>query len=425
MKSKLEKISDTRVKITVTLDGDDLKKARKPAIERLAKDLKLPGFRAGKVPVDVAEKHLDPAMLEEHILDIAVRQTVPRAFDEVKELALAIPKVDVVKYVAGEMAEYTAEADVLPEIKLGDYTKLKVKKEKAKITDSEVEDILKNVKQGYAEKKAVKRKAKMGDEVLIDFTGKKDGKAFQGGSAKNYSLTLGSKTFIPGFEEGIVGHEPGDEFDISLTFPKDYGVKDLAGQDVIFTVLIKQVNEIDLPEENDEFAKKCGPFKNMDELRADIRKNLESQAEYRAEEKFKDDLVTELVKKSTVSAPEVMVQDQVRMITNDAENNARSANMSLDKYIESSGMKREEWEKKTHELAETRVKASLCLQVLARDENIIVEDDLVDEKMAELKQAYKKSPEAMKNLRDPRVRQDVKNRMTVEKTIEFLAEKNK
>ena len=295
MKSKLEKLSDTRVKITVTLDGDDLKEARKPAIERLAKDLKLPGFRAGKVPAEVAEKHLDPAALEEHILDIAVRQTVPQAFDEVKELALAIPKVDVTKYVAGEMAEYTAEADVLPEIKLGDYTKLKVKKEKVKVEDSEIEEIVENVKRGYAEKKAVKRKAKMSDEVLIDFTGKKDEKEFKGGSAKNNSLTLGSKTFIPGFEEGIVGHEPGDEFDIPLTFPEDYSVKDLAGKDVVFTVLIKQVNEVTLPEEGDEFAKKCGPFKNMGEFRADIRKNLEAQAGFKVEEKFKDDLVTELV----------------------------------------------------------------------------------------------------------------------------------
>ena len=422
MKTSSKKISDTRVEIKVTLDEKDLKKAEKLAIERLAKELKLSGFRKGKVPAKVAEQHLDKNAVQEHTLDIAVRTTVPKAFESEKETAIMVPKVEVTKFVPGQEAEYTATADVLPEIKLGDYKHLKVKKPEVKTTEKDVQDVLDRVTKAYAEKKAVKRKAKNGDEVLIDFTGTKDGKPFEGGSAKNHTLELGSKTFIPGFEEGIIGHEPGDSFEIDVTFPKDYHVKDLAGKKAKFSILIKQLNEITIPKQDDELAKKCGPFKTIKELKADIKKNLDQQNQYRADQQYQDALVTELVKKSKVSAPEVMIEDQMRMIRSEAENNANQRRVPLEQYIKMSGMEMDEWEKQAKEVAEQRVKASLCLQVLARDNKIEVDDDLVSAKMAELKEVYKNSPEAMKNLSDPRVRQDVKNRMTIEKTVEFLVD---
>lgn len=420
MKTSSKKISDTRVEIKVTLDEKNLKKAEKLAVERLAKELKLSGFRKGKVPAEVAEKHLDKNVVNEHTLDIAVRTTVPKAFEEEKETAIMIPKVEVTKFVPDQEAEYTATADVLPEIRLGDYKKLKAKKPEVKTTEKDIKDVLDRVSKAYAEKKAVKRKAKNGDEVLIDFTGTKDGKPFEGGSAKNHTLELGSKTFIPGFEEGIVGHEPGDSFEIDVTFPKDYHVEDLAGAKAKFSILVKQLNELKVPKQDDELAKKCGPFKTIDELKADIKKNLDQQNQYRADQEYQDALVNELVKKSKVSAPEVMIEDQMRMIRSEAENNAKQRRVPLEQYIKMSGMEMDEWEKQAKEVAEQRVKASLCLQVLARDHEIEVEDDLVDAKMAELKEVYKNSPEATKNLSDPRVRQDVKNRMTIEKTIDFL-----
>ena len=424
MKTTSKQLSDTKVEVKVTLDKSDLAKARVAAIERLAAEVKVPGFRKGKVPAKVAEKHLNPNDIASATLDIAVRTTVPAAFDQAKKVAIMIPEVSVNKYVPEESAEYTATADVLPEVKLGDFKNLKVKRDEIKATDKDLEEVLDHIAASYAEKKAVKRKAKLTDEVIIDFTGKKDGEAFAGGSSKDYPLVLGSGAFIPGFEDGIVGHEPGDKFELELTFPKDYHNKDLAGQKTTFEVLIKQLNEVTKPKIDDAFAKKCGPFKNLDELKDDIRKNLQAQNDHKVDEKYKDDLVQALVKSSKVSAPEVMIEDQVRFIRDDISRNAKASGMSFEDYLAQTGQDAKAWEKEARAVAESRVKASLCLQILARDQKIEVPDEDVSAKIAELRDVYKNSKEAVESLKDPRVRQDIKNRMTIEKTLDFLVAAN-
>ena len=425
MKAKSKKISDSRVELTVTLDAEDLKPARKKALEKLAKEISVEGFRKGKVPVDVAEKFIPENDLNAETVDFAVRATVIEAFKKVEKSPLVLPSVNVTKYVPNEIVEYTATADIVPEVKLGDYKNLGVKYPTVKVTDAEIKDVLNNLASSFAEKKAVKKKAAMGDEVIIDFVGKKNGEPFKGGSAKDYHLTLGSKTFIPGFEEGIVNHEPGDKFDLKLSFPKDYGVKDLAGAKTVFEVLLKQVNEIKKPKIDDEMAKKCGPFKTLDELKKDIAKNLQAQNEHKLGEKYKDDLVNALVKKSTVPAPEILIDDQMRMIREDITRNAASQGMEFDDFLKQNGETKESWEKEAKKVAETRVKASLALQTLAVEQKITVSDDLVAAKIAELKDVYKKSPDALKQLKDPNVKMDIKNRMIIEETLNYLVEVNK
>ena len=424
MKTTVKKLSDTKVEIKVVLDKKDLAAAREKAITRLATEVKIPGFRKGKVPADMAKKHLNPNDIAQVALDIAVRTSVPEAFMSNKQNPLVVPEVNVTKYVPDEEAEFTATADILPDVKIGDYKKLGVKKTEIKVTEKDVKDVLENIANAYAEKKVVKRAAKDGDEVVIDFTGKKDGKAFDGGTAHDYSLGLGTHSFIPGFEEGIIGHEVGDKFDLDLTFPKDYHAKELAGKKVVFEVLLKQISEKTVPKLDDELAKKCGPFKTIDELKADIKKNLEAQNAHKAEEKFKDDLVKELVKKSTVSAPEILIKDQLRFIKDDLTRNVAAQGLSFEDYLKQTGQKEEDWEKEAKKIAEERVKASLVLQILARDEKVTVSDEDVSAKLAELRDVYKKSEEALKNLKDPRVRQDLKNRMTIEKTLDMLVKAN-
>lgn len=425
MKTTAKKLSDTRIEIKVTLDAKDLKSASEKALERLAKDIKVEGFRKGKVPTEVAKKFIPENDLNAETIDIAVRSTVIEAFAKNEKSPLAIPNVNVTKYVPGEMAEYTAEADILPEIKLGDYKNLGVKLEKYTVTEKDIKQVLDNIVNSFSEKKAIKRAAKDTDEVIIDFVGKKDDKAFDGGSAKDYHLTLGSKTFIPGFEEGIIGHEPGDKFNLELTFPKDYHMKDLAGAKTVFEVLLKQVNEVTLPKVDDELAKKCGPFKTLAELKSDIKKNIEAQNNHRFEEKYKDDLVEALVKKSKISAPEILINDQLRLIKDDLTRNAMSQGITFEQYLERGGETIETWEKEAKKLAEARVKASLALQILARDNKINVKDELVEAKIAELRDVYKKSPEAIKSLKDPNVRMDIKNRMIIEETLNFLVKSQK
>ena len=424
MKIKSKKLSDTRIEITVTLEKTDLEPARAKAIERLAKEVKLEGFRKGKAPKNLAEKVLDKNMVAQETLDIAIRTTVPVAFKEVEKAPLVIPNVNVTKYVPEESAEYTATADILPEIKLGNYKNLKVKKQENKVTDKDIDDIINNIRKAYSEKKVAKKKAEIGDEVIIDFVGKKDNEPFKGGTAKNYHLELGSHNFIPGFEEGIVGHESGDKFNLPLTFPKNYHEKTLAGQKTVFEVLLKQVNTIEAPELNEEFAKKCGPFNTMSELRTDIEKNLRAQNEHRIMEKYKDDLVEALVKCSKISAPEILIDDQLRIIKLDIERNAASTGEKLEDYLKANNMSEDDWNKQARDVAEKRVKASLALQVLAQEIEMSVSEEEVLAKITELKDVYKKSPEALKNLKDPRVKTDIKNRMIIEKTLNRLVEIN-
>jgi len=424
MKTTTKKLSDTRVEVKVTLDANDLKTAREQAINRLGAAMKIQGFRKGKAPLSMVEKNLAPNDIASETIDIAVRSTMPAAFNAAKQAPIAIENVNVTKYVPEESAEYVATAQILPEVKLGDYKKLKAKMDKTEPTEKDVQEILDNIVNAYAEKVVAKKTAVMGDEVIIDFVGKKDGEAFPGGSAKDHHLTLGSGQFIPGFEEGIVGKAAGDKFDLELTFPKDYPEKTLAGQKTVFEVLVKQVNEVKLPAIDDDLAKKCGNFKTIDELKADIKSNLEVQNRHRAIEKYREDLVAELVKNSKVAAPEILISDQLRFIKDDIARNAASRGMTFEQYLERTGQTLEDWEKEARAIAEARVKSSLVLQILAKENGIAASDEETDAKVAELRDVYRNSKEAMTNLKKPEVRQDIKNRLTIDKTLDFLVAAN-
>ena len=210
-----------------------------------------------------------------------------------------------------------------------------------------------------------------------------------------------------------------------MTFPKDYGVKDLAGQKTVFEVLLKQISEVKVPEINDELAKKVGPFKDLEALKEDIKKNLAAQTEQREEEKYKDELLKALVAKSKIPAPEILVDDQMKMIKDDITRNASSQGISFEEYLKRGGQTEEKWEKEARKIAEERVKASLALHTIAVEQKITVPDDLVAAKIAELRDVYKKSPEALKSLKDPNVKMNIKNRMIIEATLDFLVKTNK
>lgn len=424
MKTTTKKLSDTKVELKVVLDASDLEPAREAALAKLVQEIKVPGFRKGKAPVNLADKYLNENDINSEALDYAVRKTLTEALNTAKTIPLTTPSINVTKFVPDTTLEYTASIEVFPEIKLGDYKKLKTKPLKVNVTDAEVQEILDNIVNAYGEKQTVERAAQAKDEVVIDFAGKKDDQPFAGGSAEDYHLTLGSGQFIPGFEDGIIGHKANEKFNLELVFPKDYPEKSLAGQKTVFEVLLKQVNEIKQPALDDELAKKCGNFNNLDELKQDIRKNLEAQNQYRANEKYRDDLVLELVNASKVSAPEILIKDQLRFIKDDVTRNAASRGLTFEKYLERVGQNEEDWLAEARKIAEERVKASLILQVLAQEAKITVTDEEVEAKLAELRDVYQKSAEAVKNLKKPEVKQDVRNRLILDKTLAYLVELN-
>ena len=295
MKTTVTHESDTRVKVVVAADHAELAAAEQVALKRLAKTVKVNGFRTGHVPLEIVKKHADPNALAQETLDAALNRAVAEAFLNNNLQVLARPEVEIKKYVPGELLEFTAEADVLPEVKLGDYKKLKAKKVAVNVNKKEIDEVIERIQKGLSEKKEVKRAAKIGDETVIDFVGKKDGEAFQGGTGKDYPLVLGSNSFIPGFEDALVGLKAGDTKDVKLAFPKDYHAKDLAGQDVVFEVTVKKVNSVKLPALDDKFAAKAGPFTSMEDLRKDIKAEITAQAERRAKDDLKDELVKQLV----------------------------------------------------------------------------------------------------------------------------------
>ena len=428
MKKTIKHPTDTTVLLTISLEPSELEAAEQVALTKLARDLKVPGFRKGKVPVGVAAKNVDPNVLQEQTLENALSKAVADAFTSEKLQALERPAVEVKKFVPGSELEFTAEAQVVPPVKLGDYKKLKAKQEKVAVKAEEVNDIITRMQENFATKTAVERKAKLGDETLIDFEGKKDGVAFDGGTAKDYELKLGGGQFIPGFEEGIVGHKPGETFDVDLKFPKDYHVDDLAGADVVFTVKLSEVREIVLPKLDDEFAAKCGPFTDVDQLKGDIKREITTQKEREASEKFKDALVGEVTDSSKVVLPELLVEDQLRSIEQDIKQNLTYRGISMDDYLKTQGFKdHDDWmSREARPAAEKRVKAGLVLAELSKDLKIDVSHDELSAQIDQMKQQYgAQDPNIAKQFNDPNVHRDIANRMITDKTVEKLIELNK
>lgn len=426
MKTTVKHVSDTKVQLTIAVGAKELSVAEQVALTKLAKEVKVPGFRKGNVPASVAAKHVDPVLLQQQILDDAISKAIATAFTEEGLQPLDRPEVDVKKYDPAKNLEISAEVEIVPKVTLGDYKKLKARPESVKVAAKEVDEIIDRMRQSFAEKKEVKRAAKNGDDVVIDFVGKKDGVAFDGGTANDFNLALGSGQFIPGFEDGVVGHKAGEEFDLDLEFPKDYHAKDLQGAKVVFTVTLKTVNEKTLPEVDDEFAAKCGPFTSADELRKDIERELTSQKEREAGEKHKDALVKELVEASNVPAPEVLVRDQELSLEQDFTQNLAYQGMSLDSYLELNKFKtREEWlDKEVRAAAENRVKAGLVLAELAKELKLESSEDELKERIKLYKQQYGSNKEVAKQFEQPEVRQDIANRLLTEKTVDKLVELN-
>lgn len=423
MKTSVKQLSDTKVALTITLGKKELDDAEQVALTKLTKTVKAPGFRKGKVPASVAAKYVDPNALGQQTLDDALSKAVSQAFTDEKIQALDRPEVEVKKFVPGQELEFVAEAEVLPQITLGDYKKLGVKKTVAKVVAADVDDIITRMRQGFAERKEVERAAKNGDDAVIDFTGKKDGVAFDGGSAKDYTLGLGSNQFIPGFEEAVIGHKAGDEFDVPLKFPADYHAESLAGTDVVFTVKLHAVKEVVLPEVNDEFAAKAGPFTSVDDLKKDIKRELAESKEREALDKYKDELIAKLIEVSKVPVPEILVADQRRSIEQDMTQNLMYQGLTLDSYLGSKKLTYEEWVNgEVKEAAENRVKAGLVLAELSKVEKVTATDEELAEKIRQYQEQY--GNRSGQDFTTPDLQRDIANRLLTDKTIDRLVELN-
>ena len=425
MKTKLKNISDVKVELTISLGAEELKAAEQVTLTKLAKEVKIEGFRKGKAPLEMVAAQVDPNLLSQETLENALSKSVAEAFLKEKVQAINRPEVDVKKFIPGTELEFTATTEIMPKVELGDYKKLGVKKEAVKVSKKEVKETIDRILKNFAEKKKVEREAKNGDEVIIDFLGKKDGVAFDGGKAEKFPLELGSKSFIPGFEEGLVGKKAGNELSLDLEFPKDYHAKDLAGAKVVFEVKIHEVRENVEPEFNEEFLSKLGDFKTKEEFEKQIEEDLKTQKQAEADEKFKDELVKKLAEVSKVPVPEILLEDQKRSIEMDMQQNLMYSGFSLEDYLEQMGKTREEWlEKDVKEAAEMRVKSGLALAELSKVEKVKSDIKELNARIAQLKEQYGNSKEVQKQLSSDDVRRNLANQILTEKTIDLLVKFN-
>jgi trigger factor len=421
MKLHTERKNDTTAVFEIAAELSELDKVKNKVLHALAPRVKVAGFREGKVPMEIVEKNLDDATLQSEFLNEAIQTLYLAAIKEERIRPVGQPQVEVKKFVPFTELEFTMEIPVVGAIKLPNYKKITAKKAEAKIEASQIDEVLKSLQIRAAEKVEVEREAKLTDEALIDFKGvDKKGEPVSGADGEDYPLVLGSGTFIPGFEENVVGMKLGEEKSFEVTFPKDYGAKALQNAKVTFTVTLKKLKEVKEPKLDDEFASKVGPFESLKELKADIKKQLEHEAGHRAERDWEVAIINELADKTTVAIPDELINEQKEAVIQEVRQNVVQRGMTYDEMLASLGKSEEEYIKdEVTPEALRRIKAGLILSEIADIENIDVEPEILEARMLALKAQYKDSS-MHAELDKPENRRDINARLRTEKVIEFL-----
>jgi len=420
MQVKRSNISDTEVTLTVVAKLEELKAIKDHVLTHFQAKVKLAGFREGKAPLSLVEKNVDQTALQSEFLEEAINQLYPQVIRSENLRPVAQPEINLTKFVPFTTLEFDAKVTVIGDIKLPDYKKMKATPPKVTVAAKDVDDVIKSLRQRAAEKKDVDRAAKIGDQSWIDFSGTDSkGQPIKGADGKDYPLLLGSNTFIPGFEDNLLGLKAGDEKTFTLTFPKDYGVKALASKKVTFKVSVTKVQELVEPTADDDFAAKVGPFKSLQELKTDIKKQLQTEREQQASLEFESDLVRKITEKTKLSVPKVLVDDQVERMVQDERQNIVYRGQTWEEFLEANGLTEEQYREQKGPIAEERVKASLVLAEIAEAEKLDVTPQELDTRISALKDRYKDA--AMQTELDkPENRRDIASRLLTEKTVAKL-----
>lgn len=421
MQVELSNISDTKVKFSIKAGADDMKPYKDNALRRLGKELKLPGFRPGKAPVNLIEKNIDQNILQNEFLDEAMTAFYTKAASEENIRPVSRPEVVVKKFVPFTNLEFEITTDIVGKLKLADYKKIKLEKPKPEVTVKDVNDVLDSLKLRIAEKTDVERPAKKDDEAWIDFKGVDEkGEPISGAEGKDYPLVLGSNKFIPGFEDNVVGMKPGDEKTFPITFPKDYGVKALANKKVKFTIKVNKVQEMTEPKLDDTFAAKVGPFKTLKDLKDDIKKQLSAEKQNQVNNDYANSLVEKIADKSTVILPDSMLEHQVGHNLEELKRNLTYRGQTIQEFYEAENTTEEKYtDDVLKPQAEKQIKGSLILSEIAQAEGIVVTPEELEIRIQILKGQYK-DPQMQAELDKPESRQDIATRILTEKVLAKL-----
>lgn len=400
MKVTVENGENQQVTLTIEVEAAEVNKAVDQACKRLANRVSIPGFRKGKAPRMIVERHVGKDAVLQEAFDIVAPKALSKAFDEQKIDPVTRPSVDIETLEEGKDLVFKATVTPRPEVKLGDYKGLNVPKNEVSITDEDVEKQLKMFqdRQGKLVDAPEGAEVKDGDFTTLDFKGFVDGEAFDGGEGKDYPLQIGSNSFIPGFEDQLVGAKIGEERDVNVKFPEEYHAKELAGKDATFKCTIRSIKTKELPAIDDELAKKVSKFETLDELKADIRKNLEENAERTAENDQKSAAIEMATNNITVDIPAVMIDNRVTAMIQEMAMRLEQQGMKLEQYLQYAGTDIAKLREQYRETAEKNVKTDLMLEEVAKAEDIKVEAKDLDEEVAAMAAAYGATPQQVQKI---------------------------
>lgn len=423
MSLQVENLEKNMAKLTIEVPASEFEKALQSAYNKQKKSISVPGFRKGKVPRQMVEKMYGPEIFYED----AANELIPTAYEEeLKNCDLEIvsrPTVDIVQIKKGENFIFTAEVAVKPEVTLGEYKGMEVDKTSTRVTQKEVEAKIKEEAEKNARTVTVEgRPVQDGDEVILDFEGFVDGEAFEGGKGENYPLTIGSGSFIPGFEEQLVGAEAEKEVEVKVTFPEEYHAEELKGKEAVFKCTVHEIKEKQIPEIDDEFAAEVSEFDTLDEYKADVKAKIKEQKENEGKQKKEDQAVEKAVANATMEIPEAMIDEQVRQIVNEFAQNMQYQGISFEQYCQITGMTLEKVQEETRPQAVKRIETRLVLEAIAKAENIEVTEERLDEEIKKMAESYNMEADKLKELMGEEEKKQMMEDIAVQDAVTFLVE---
>ncbi len=429
MSMQVEKLEKNMAKLTIEVDAVKVNDAIKKAYDKNKGKMSVPGFRKGKVPQAMIEKMYGPEVFYED----AANFLIPDAYAEEVEAAedlevVSQPKIDVVQMEKGKNFIFTAEVALKPPVDLGKYKGVKIEKIDTEVTDEDIDKEIKREQEANARTITVEdRPVKDGDTAVIDFEGFIGDKAFEGGKGENYPLVIGSGSFIPGFEEQLIGKNTGDDVDVKVTFPEDYNAKDLAGKEALFKVKINEIKEKELPELDDEFASEVSEFDTMAEYREDVKKNLAEKKEKEAKDKKEDAVIEAIIKDSKMDIPEAMVETQARTMVNDYARRLQSQGLSLEQYFMFTGLDMDKFTDQMKEGAKKRIESRLILEAVVKAENFEVTDEEYEKELERIAGESKMEVDKLKEYigDDEYGKKQIIDDLKIQKAVDFVVDNAK
>lgn len=420
IKHTLSKQSKSENTLLITVDEQFISPYKQAVLKRLKANLKVAGFRPGKAPDNIAEREIGEAKVQAEVLEEVIMHAYSKAVREAKLETIAPPQINLKKFVPYTDLEFEAIVPIMPAIKL-DYKKLKLKKPAIKIEASEIEETLQNMLKQSSKKTDSQKPIKIGDEVTFDFDGTLEGKPVDGASAKNHTLVIGDGSFIPGFEDEMVGLKNGASKKFKITFPKDYHAKELTNKEVEFSIKIIKVQSIDTPKADDAWAKTIGPVNNLKELKVEINNSLSVNKQAEADKQYENELLEKAIEISKLEVPESLVSEQVSRLRSETEQNLKNNGLDLEKYLQLQGQKPQEFEETLKKEAKKRVQLGLVLRHIIESEKISVDEDEIQTELAKLKTQYT-DPKMQEELTHDHFLSDLKNHLLTTKAIAKLVQ---